>query len=306
MSTSGSQIETVDVIGPWEHRHIAANGARFHVATLGDGPLLLLLHGFPEFWWAWRHQMEPLAKAGWKVAAMDLRGYGSSDKTPRGYDPANFTADVTGVIRSLGARDAVLVGHDWGGYIGWATAVMRPAQIRGLAVLSMPHPLVLTRHLLRGRHARHLLGVQLPMAPERQLVAGGAVHVEKLLRRWSAPESQFPDPEAAARYRAAMSLWPSPHCSLEYQRWVVRSLLRVDGRRFAHRMAAPVEVPVLQIHGGSDRVIPARLATRSRRHVTAPYRWVQLDGVGHFPHEEAPDRTTAELVDWLTQIPPPR
>jgi pimeloyl-ACP methyl ester carboxylesterase len=170
----------------------------------------------------------------------------------------------------------------------------------------MPHPLVLNRNLLRGRHARHLLGVQLPVVPERQLVAGGSAHVEKLLRRWSGPDSGFPDAEAAARYRDAMSLWPSPHCALEYQRWVIRSLLRVDGRRFAHRMAAPVQVPVLQIHGGADRVIPAGLAARSRRYVAAPYRWVRLDGVGHFPHEEVPDRTTAELVDWLASQPTPR
>ena len=306
MSNGTALFDTVDVAGPWEHRRVAANGARFHVAELGDGPLVLLLHGYPEFWWAWRHQIEPLAKAGWRVAAMDLRGYGSSDKTPRGYDPVNFTADVAGVIRSLGARDAVLVGHDWGAYIAWAATVMRPAHVRALGVLSMPHPLVLNRGLLRGRHAGHLLGVQLPMAPERQIVNNDGARVETLLRRWSAPGTAFPDADSAARYREAMSLWPSPHCALEYQRWVVRSLLRVDGRRFAYRMRAAVGVPVLQIHGGADRAIPARIAARSRRHVAGPHRWVQLEGVGHFPHEEAPVRVTNELVDWLGRLPPSR
>jgi pimeloyl-ACP methyl ester carboxylesterase len=306
VTSTGDLIDAVDVAGPWEHRRVAANGARFHVAVLGDGPLVLLLHGFPEFWWAWRHQMEPLAAAGWRVAAMDLRGYGNSDKTPRGYDPANFTADVAGVIRSLGERDAVLVGHDWGGYVAWAAATMRTAHVRALGVLSMPHPLALNRQLLRGRHASHLLGVQFPIAPERQLVAGDAAHVETLLRRWSGPGSAFPDDEAASRYRTAMSMWPSPHCALEYQRWVVRSLLRVDGRRFAHRMSVPVSVPVLQLHGSADRVIPPRSASRSRRHVVGPYRWVLLEGVGHFPHEESPDHVTAELLDWLSRLPQPR
>lgn len=307
MTGSAALSDTVDVRGPWDHRRVAANGARFHVAEIGEGPLVLLLHGFPEFWWAWRHQLEPLAKAGWRAAAMDLRGYGSSDKTPRGYNPTTFTADVTGVIRSLGARDAVLVGHNWGGYVGWAASVMRPANVRALAVVSMPHPQILYRQLLRGRPGRHLLGAQLPMVPERQLIASGSARVETLLRRWAGPESTFPDPETAARYRTAMSLWPSPHCALEYQRWVVRSVLRVDGRRFAHQMSAPVQIPVLQVHGGADRLIPPRVAARSRAHVAGPYRWVRMDGVGHFPHEEAPERLTDELLDWLDQLPdPPR
>ena len=94
---------------------VAANGARFHVALVGDGPLVLFLHGFPEFWWAWRHQLPAVAAAGYCAAAMDLRGYGASDKPPRGYDLSTLAADVAGVIRSLGARDAVVVGHGWGG-----------------------------------------------------------------------------------------------------------------------------------------------------------------------------------------------
>ena len=90
------------VDGPWEHRFVAANGARFHVAEQGQGPLVLLLHGFPQFWWAWRHQMGALAEAGYRACAMDLRGYGASDKPPRGYDTRTSSADVASVIRSLG------------------------------------------------------------------------------------------------------------------------------------------------------------------------------------------------------------
>jgi pimeloyl-ACP methyl ester carboxylesterase len=303
---NGSLRDTVDVPGPWEHRHIAANGARFHVATMGEGPLLVLLHGFPEFWWAWRHQLPPLAAAGWRVVAMDLRGYGGSDKTPRGYDPATLTADVTGVVRSLGERQAVLVGHDWGAYVAWATAVLRPAHVAGLATLSMPHPLELARNLLRGRRqAFHLLGVQAPAVPERRLVADDAAYVETILRRWVGPGSAFPDEEAADRYRAAMRIWPAPHCALEYHRWAVRSLARADGRRFARRMQEPITVPVMQIHGAADRTALPRAAARSRRHVTGPHRWVLLEGIGHFPHEEAPSRVTAELLDWLAHSPAP-
>jgi pimeloyl-ACP methyl ester carboxylesterase len=237
---------------------------------------------------------------------MDLRGYGGSDKTPRGYDPATLTADVTGVVRSLGERQAVLVGHDWGAYVAWATAVLRPAHVAGLATLSMPHPLELARNLLRGRRqAVHLLGVQAPAVPERRLVADDAAYVETILRRWVGPGSAFPDEEAADRYRAAMRIWPAPHCALEYHRWAVRSLARADGRRFARRMQEPITVPVMQIHGAADRTALPRAAARSRRHVTGPHRWVLLEGIGHFPHEEAPSRVTAELLDWLAHSPAP-
>ena len=90
----------VNIDGPWEHRYVSANGARFHVAEIGDGPLVLMLHGFPQFWYAWRHQMVALADAGYRVAAMDLRGYGGSDKPPRGYDTYMATLDAASVIRA--------------------------------------------------------------------------------------------------------------------------------------------------------------------------------------------------------------
>ena len=99
--------------GPWSHRSVSANGTRFHVAESGDGPLVLLLHGFPEFWWTWRRQLSSLAEAGFRVAAPDLRGYGASDKPPRGYDLITAASDAAGLVRSLGEANAVVVGHDW-------------------------------------------------------------------------------------------------------------------------------------------------------------------------------------------------
>lgn len=295
---------TVEVSGPWTHRRIAANSAQFHVAELGTGPLVLLLHGFPEFWWAWRHQMPALAAAGWRVAAMDLRGYGGSDKTPRGYDPFTFAADITGVIRSLGERQAVLVGQGWGGYGAWTAAALRPAHVRAIAVASMPHPLALRRALLRGRfrHSGSLLGVQLPIAPERRLIADDAAHVEFLLREWSGPRSAFPDEEATRRYRAAMRLWPAPHCALEYQRWVFRSLFRVDGRRFSLRLRDPIDQPTLLLHGTADRTMSPALAIASHEFVNGPLQSVELSGIGHFPHEEAPEQVNDSLLSWLDSL----
>ena len=158
--------------GPWTHRDLSANGVRLHVAEAGEGPLVLLLHGFPEFWWAWRSQLPALAAAGFRAVAPDLRGYGGSDKPPRGYDLPTLSADVAALVRALGEKDAVVVGHDWGGLLGWTMAALHPRTVRRLVVLSMAHP----RRLRAGmadraqrRASRYFLRFQVPRLPERTI-----------------------------------------------------------------------------------------------------------------------------------------
>ena len=168
----------VQISGPWTHRSVSANGTRFHVAESGDGPLVLLLHGFPEFWWAWRHQLVSLPTAGFRAVATDLRGFGGSDKPPRGYDLITAAADVAGLIRSLGEANAVVVGHDWGGLVAWTLATYFPKAVRRLAIVSMAHPLRMRTAILgspvtaftAGQRGGYPLSFQLPMLPERQLV----------------------------------------------------------------------------------------------------------------------------------------
>ena len=174
--------------GPWRHRFVAANGARFHVAEAGGGPLVILLHGFPQFWWAWRHQLPALAEAGYHAVAMDLRGYGASDKPPRGYDTLTLAADIAGVVRALGERRAVVVGHGWGGWVAWSMPAIAPRVTRAVAVLSMAHPLQMRLAFTRNGQRRTLgplLAFQAPMAPEHWLEHGNGV--ERLLREWSGP-----------------------------------------------------------------------------------------------------------------------
>ncbi|KQU65355.1 alpha/beta fold hydrolase [Phycicoccus sp. Root101] len=292
--------------GPWEHRFVAANGARFHVAEQGEGPVVLLLHGFPQFWWAWRHQMQALADAGYRACAMDLRGYGASDKPPRGYDTRTSATDVASVLRSLGASRAAVVGHGWGGWIAWSMPVLQPTVTRAVASLSMPHPLVFRKASFSSpRQARanaYLGGLQRPFVPERQMTVHGG-YVQRLLRQWASPEGIWPSPEEAKVYADAMALPFVAHSAAEYYRWLVRSQARPDGWRFAATMKKPITVPVLQLHGERDGAVLRATAGGSQAYCTGPYERALVPGAGHFLPEEAPDVVSDHLVRWLDGLP---
>ena len=309
----------IQIDGPWTHRSVTANGTRFHVASMGEGPLVLLLHGFPEFWWTWRHQLVTLAEAGYRAVAVDLRGYGGSDKPPRGYDLITAAADAAGLIRALGEANATVVGHDWGGLTAWTLAAYYPKAVRRLAIVSMAHPLRMRARVISSplRISRALsepdgqvkrggypLAFQLPMIPERQLVRGGGQLVGSILSSWSAPG--WPDEETARTYQRAMRIQPVAHTSLEYLRWFVRSTFRPDGLRYARHMRTPIAAPVLHLHGAVDPCIPPQAARGAGRYVEGPYRWKLIEGAGHFPHEERPGPFDAELLGWLADPEPDR
>jgi pimeloyl-ACP methyl ester carboxylesterase len=296
------------VDGPWRHHNVTANGTRFHVAELGEGPLVLMLHGFPMFWWSWRNQLVSFANAGFRAVAIDLRGYGTSDHTPRGYDLPSLASDVNSLIAALGEADATVVAHDWGGLVGWSLAAYETKSVRRLVVVGAPHPLRLRSSLLRhpkqlNRNA-HALSMQVPWLPERQFTRNNAAKVDQLLHQWSAPG--WPDLNTAMTYRQAFQYGNTAYCAAEYHRWLVRSAVRIDGTRFARKLKRPIAVPVLQIHGAADRCFLPEAAQGSGRYVAAPYRWRLLDGVGHFPHEEAPERFDHEVLSWLQDPEPDR
>ncbi|MBN6055882.1 alpha/beta hydrolase [Nonomuraea sp. RK-328] len=299
----------VHIDGPWKHRQVHAGGTRFHVVEAGDGPLVLLLHGFPQFWWTWRRQLRSLPEAGYRAVAVDLRGYGGSDKPPRGYDLPTLAADATGLIRALGETGAIVVGHDWGGLLAWTMAVLDAKCVRRLVTVSAPHPVRLRGALLTDpfgqlRASSHRLSFQLPFLPEHRLTRKGAAMVGRLLDEWSGPG--WPDPETARVYREAFGIPTVAHCALEYHRWFGRSQLRPDGRRYARVMRTEIEAPTLQLHGALDTCLLPRTAQGSNRYVAAPYRWKLLEGAGHFPHEETPDLFDAELLGWLSDPEPDR
>ena len=295
--------------GPWTHRTVRANGIAMHVAEIGTGPLVLMLHGFPQFWWTWRQQLVDLADTGFRAVAVDLRGYGASDKPPRGYDAPTLAADIAQLVPALGERDAVLVGNNVGGLLAWTVAALHPRVVRRLVVLGAAHPLRLRSAIVsdprgQGRAWAYALRTfQLPRRPET-LLTRDSVYVESLLRAWTGPVWRRSTDYASGveRYAAALRIHPVAHCALEYFRWLIRSLPRPDGRRYASALQQhPIAAPVLQLHGDLDGCILPRTAQGSGRYVTGAYEWRTLDRVGHFPQNEAPDVVSGELIRWAKQ-----
>ena len=296
---------SVLIDGPWRHRLVSANGARFHVAELGEGPMVLLMHGFPQFWYAWRHQMAAMADAGWRAVAMDLRGYGASDKPPRGYDTYTSTTDAASVIRSLGEDDAIVIGHGIGGFVAWSMPTLQPGVTRAIGSLAMPHPRVIRRASFTDRRqrqaSRYLLDLQRPFGPEQEMTRDHT-YVAKILSSWASPFGDYPTPEDVTRYGDAMSLPFVAHSAAEHYRWFGRSQLRQDGPLFNRRIRGLIEQPVLHLQGTEDGCVLAASTGGSGDYVSGPYSFQLVDGAGHFLPEEAPERVSAAIVDWLDSV----
>lgn len=297
---------TVRFAGPWTHRDIHANGIRFHVVETSDAPadapLVVLLHGFADFWWSWRHQLTALTESGYRAVAVDLRGYGDTDKPPRGYDGWTLAGDVVGLIRALGYGQATLIGHADGGLVCWATAALHPRMVRSIGLIGSPHPKALRRATLTNKAQRRallpfFLRYQVPLVPERALTKNAGAAVEQLLRERTNPgwhgTEEFSD--TARQMRNALRIAGAAHCALEYQRWAFRSQLRGDGRRFMRAMDKQLTIPVLQIRGELDPYVLAR--TVDADIAWAPGRRLHtVHGASHYAHQEAPDEVTEQLL----------
>ncbi|WP_368502466.1 alpha/beta fold hydrolase [Actinomyces sp.] len=304
---------TVTRPGPWAHRHITAGGTRFHVVLAGPeapidasgaaagphNPLILLLHGFPECWWTWRHVIPALADAGRRVAALDLRGFGGSDRPPSGYDLVTLARDVAAVVRALGHDRAIVVGAGLGGQVGWTLAGLEPELTVGLVPIGAPHPLAvrsLPMRTVMGSKAQHLF-FNVPLLPERSLRTTAGV--ERLLRSWAAPGTRPLVSEGAEYYAALLARPGAAHSALESTRRT--TLTRAE----AQALYPPTTVPVLSVQGEFDPVQPARAHARDTHHVAGVLQQVTIRDVGHFPQEEAPDKLVDALLPFLTEVAAP-
>jgi epoxide hydrolase 4 len=272
------------------------DGTRLHVVEAGpeDGPLVVLLHGFPEFWYGWRHQIGPLAAAGWRVAVPDQRGYNLSDK-PRGiraYTLDRLAGDVLAVADAAGRDRFSLVGHDWGGVVAWWLASRHPGRLDRLAILNAPHPATLSGHMRRhptqALRSWYVAFFQLPGLPERVLSAGGFRFARRALERTSRPGT-FGE-EDLARYREA---WGRPGALTAMLDWyrALRCPQSAAGMR--------VRVPTLVLWGRRDAFLDEGLAERALS-LCDDGRLQAWDDAGHWIQHEQAGRVNAALTAFLS------
>lgn len=290
--------------GPWQHEYVHAHGARFHVATVGEGPLVIFLHGFPTFWWLWRNSLPEVAAAGFKAVALDLRGYGASDHPPRGYDPRTLAADVAGVIRALGYKDAILVGQGVGGLVAWTAAALQTNSVRAIATVAAAHPNALRKAMLTStaqlKALSYVLSFQRPWIAERALTKKNAFAVGELLSSWMLQKEL--DPLVKDKYRNAFLQGNTAHCAIEFHRWALRSIPRFDGKKFSTDMAKNILQPVLQLHGSYDTSILLETARDSREFVSGDYEFIELINTGHLIPEDNPTEMNKHLLAWLRKV----
>ncbi|MFC5370889.1 alpha/beta fold hydrolase [Arcanobacterium bovis] len=303
--TSPADNSCVTLPGPWEHRLIQANGAQFHVVHAGEHsaekPLVILVHGFPQYWWAWRNQVAEIASAGYEVIAIDRRGFGGSDKTPHSEDSLLLSQDLIAIVRSMGASKAVLVGHGRGGGLAWSAVAMAPQLFSGLVTVSSPHPRTLHRF---GAHItfkawRHAITSFITPISQRGLTSTSSM--KNLLKEWSAPNNRGAAGQADL-YAQAMRLPGAASVALAQLRWTMLAQQSLTGRRYLRESANPVCIPVLAVRGDLDPLLPKRAWYKDREFALGRYERATIPDAGHFVPEEQPEAFTQLLLEFLDSL----
>jgi epoxide hydrolase 4 len=281
-------------------RWIDVGGLRLHCVEAGTGPLVVLLHGFPEFWYAWRHQLPALADAGYRVVAPDLPGYNTSDKPPRvrDYRPRVLAHDVADLIVALGAGSAAVAGHDWGGGLAWLLAMQHPERIERLIVLNAPHPIRFLKSLRSPRQLRrswYILAFQLPWLPERLIAARDFRALRRALRQQPTRPGAFTAHDID-RYVAAAAQPGALRATINYY----RAAFRANPLAQAYSLRR-VDTPTLIIWGDQDRYLGPELAEPDRAWVPE-VRVERIAEASHWVQADAPERVNQLMVDFLEPI----
>ncbi len=276
---------------------IPTNGIHLHAAEAGpaDAPLVLLLHGFPEFWYSWRNQIAPLAARGFHVVAPDLRGYNLSDK-PEGvaaYDLDHLAADIAGLVGHFGRDSFSVAGHDWGAAVAWWLAGAHPQRVDRLAILNAPHPAVwldaMRNDPVQKRKSSYVRFFQLPRVPEFLLRLGGYRALAKGFRDSTRADAFTADD--LDRYREAWSQPGALTATINYYRAAWRKQVRPPSE---YRVTART----LMIWGMRDAYAAANLAESSAS-LCADCRIEYLDQATHWVQHDEPERVTALLADFF-------
>ncbi len=317
---------------PTSHRFVETNGIRMHIAEQGTGPLVVLLHGFPELWYSWRHQLDALAEAGFHAVAPDLRGYGQTDVPDDSstYTQFHLVGDIVGLLNALNEQQAVVVGHDWGAVLAWTTALLRPDRVRGVAALSVPYrPRGSTSALaaIRARFGERFYQAyfQTPGVADEEFNRDPKTSLRKLLFSASgdSPIADQPSlmmvPEGTSGWLDAM-LEPT-----QLPPWLTEQDLQVYADEFQRtgftgglnyyrniqknwELLAPwhgarIQPPALFVAGERDLVVsfPSARDALSQLGQVVPHlrRTVLIAGVGHWTQQERPIETNAALIEFL-------
>lgn len=276
------------------HRFLEANGVRLHYVEAGTGPLVVLLHGFPEFWYCFRRQIPALVAAGFRVLAPDLRGYNLSSKPPStsDYGMRLLVEDVAALIAAAGERSASVIGHDWGGGIAWAFAMQHSAMVERLVILNCPHPERFARGLLHPEQllrSSYVFFFQLPALPEKVARRAGYARLLDAMRKELVPPFQF-TPAEYARYIEAYAQPGAIKAMIDYYRAMLRPASRVELR--------VIDAPVLVLWGVRDVHLRQDLATPTPRLV--PNARVEFfTEASHWLHHERAAQVNQRLLAFL-------
>ena len=274
-----------DIESKVKHAYADSNGVKIHYVTMGSGPLIVMIHGFPDFWYTWRDQMEALSNK-FQCVAIDQRGYNLSDK-PKGvenYDLRLLVGDVVAVIKSLGADKAIIVGHDWGGLVAWQFALNLPQMTDRLIVLNLPHPRGLTRELAHNpdqqKNSQYARNFQQAEAASKLTAEG--------LARW------VKDPAAREKYIEAFKRSDFEAMLNYYKRNYPREPYAED--------TSPVvktQMPVLLIHGLSDTALLPGALNNTWDWMGKDLTLVTVPDSGHFVQQDASDLVSRTMRAWL-------
>lgn len=287
-----------------KHETVQVNGIKMHYVTAGKGPLVILLHGFPQFWYSWRHQIPALAER-FQVVAPDLRGYGDTDKPPNvsDYRASEITADIVGLIKALGKDKAHIVGHDWGGSMAWRLAIDHPENVDRLVVLNSPHPKMmgkaLSSNFTQMRKSWYIFFFQLPYLPELMLRKDVKKLMKGLLCGKAIRKGTFTD-EDIQQYTTAFEKPDVIPAALNYYRAAFRE--RFKGKetgKTEEKRDKRIAAPTLLIWGEGDTALGKELTYGMEPLFKGPFRIEYVPNCSHWVHEEQPERVNDLLLEFL-------
>ncbi len=277
------------------HETVKANGIEFHVAATGDpkAPLLLMLHGFPECWYSWRHQLEAFADR-FHCVAPDLRGYGDSEKPKSGYDLATLSQDAAELIRALGYEEAFVAGHDWGGAITWDLVRRHPDVVKKYAVLNCPPSEILLREVMTSfrqlRRSWYIFFFQLPFFPERRLTKKEGAIIPRVFLSGATRRDAFHREELNV-FREAILKPGAVKGALSYYR---------SARKRTPLPDEPIRVPGLLLWGKDDPFLGIEMTHKLEPLVEAPLSIQYIDQCGHWTQQEAPEEVNDALGKFFS------